>query len=63
VFKRGTVNGDETRMPAGGQTEPTSMAGLKEKWKKDQNQETKKKISLTMKRAKPIKCSLRTREV
>lgn len=33
VFKRGTVKGEETSTPAGGQTEPTSIAGLKEKWK------------------------------
>jgi len=31
VFRRGTVKGEKTKIPVGGQTEPTSMAGLKEK--------------------------------
>lgn len=33
VFRRGTVKGEGARMPAGGQYEPISTAGLSEKWK------------------------------
>jgi len=31
VLRRGTVKGEKTRIPVGGQTEPTSIAGLNEK--------------------------------
>ena len=33
VLRRGTVKGEKTRIPVGGQTAPTSIAGLNEKWK------------------------------
>lgn len=31
VLRRGTVKGEETRIPEGGQSEPISTAGLREK--------------------------------
>jgi len=41
VFKRGTSQGESTRIPKGGQIEPISIVGAKLEWKKAQKNEKK----------------------
>lgn len=48
VFNKGTSKGLIGITSAGGQKDPDSTLGLKDAWKKDQKNEAKKKISLTM---------------
>ena len=55
VFKRGTSNGLIPEIPAGGQTLPTSILGLKEEWKKAQKKAKKKNTSEQINNTIPIR--------
>lgn len=48
VLSKGTANGSMCLIPAGGQTDPRSVLGLNEEWKKDQKNDMKKNASLIM---------------